>query len=89
MDKKDPFTGAQTPVLTADGEKKAILFQENLGLKENLDYNGRIVLKATQGIQKALVTLKWDDKTEVVEITGITNKYLTYPLKFQINRSCA
>ena len=33
---------AQTPVLTAEGEKKAILFQENLGLKENLDYDGRI-----------------------------------------------
>ena len=83
MDKKDPFTGAQTPVLTADGEKKAILFQENLGLKQNLDYNGRIVLKATPGIQKALVTLRWDDKIEVVELTGITNKYLTYPVKFQ------
>ena len=58
MDNKDPFTGSQTPVSTVDGDKKAILFQENLGLKENLDYNGRIVLKATSGIEKALVTLK-------------------------------
>jgi alpha-L-arabinofuranosidase len=83
MDTKDPFTGAQTPVLEADGDKKAILSQENLGLKENLEYNGRIVLKATNGIQKVLVTLKWNDKSEVVELTGLTNKYATYPLKFQ------
>ena len=62
MDGKDPFTGAQTPVLSAEGDKKAILFQENLGLKENLDYTGRIVLKATSGIEKAIVTLKWDEK---------------------------
>jgi len=83
MDTKDPFTGVQTPVLAADGDKKAILFQENLGLKENLDYNGRIILKATPGIRKTLVTLKWDNKTEVIEIEGLTNKYSTYQLKFK------
>jgi alpha-L-arabinofuranosidase len=83
IDNNDPFTGTQTPVLTADGDKKAILFQENLGLKENLDYNGRIILKATDGIQKAKVTLKWDDKTDVLEIGNLTNKYTSYPLKFK------
>jgi len=83
MDTRDPFTGAQTPVLEADGDKKAILVQENLGLKENLDYNGRIVLKAAKGIDKVLVTLKWNDKTEVVELSDISNKYTTYPLKFK------
>src|SRR5512133_796597 len=46
MDTKDAFTGSQTPVLGAEGDKKAVLFQENLGLKENLDYTGRIFLKA-------------------------------------------
>jgi len=83
MDNKYPFTGMQTPVLDSDGDKKAILFQENLGLKENLVYNGRIILKATNGIQKAIVTLKWDDKTEVNEIEGLTNTYSTYPLNFK------
>jgi len=82
LDTRDPFTGAHTPVLTAEGDKKAILSQENLGLKEELDYTGRIVLKATSGIQKALVTLKWEDKTEIIEITGITDKYSTFPLNF-------
>ncbi|HEX2977183.1 MAG TPA: hypothetical protein VHO68_14705, partial [Bacteroidales bacterium] len=84
MDTREPFTGAQTPVLAADGDKKAILLQENLGLKENLDYKGRIVLKSSGNIEKALVTLKWSDKTEVVEIKGLTNKYTTYPLNIVI-----
>jgi alpha-L-arabinofuranosidase len=83
MDDKDPFTGAQTPVLLSDGTKKAILYQENLGLKENLEYNGRIVLRASGGIQKAVVTLKWNDISEAVEITNLTGKYSTYPLNFK------
>ena len=83
MDTSDPFTGSQTPVLTVKNEKTAILSQENLGLKENLEYSGRIVLKATGSVQKALITLKWDDKAEVVEITDLTNKYATYPLSYK------
>jgi len=83
MDSNDPFTGVQTPVLMSDGTKKAILSQENLGLKENLEYNGRIVLKASEGIQKALVTLKWNDRSEVVEVSNLNDKYSTYPLSFK------
>ncbi len=83
MDSDSPFTGEHTPVLTSAGEKKAILLQENLGLKENLDYTGRIILKASGGIEKVLVTLKWEDKTDVVEISGLSNKFETYPLKFR------
>lgn len=82
MDTKNPFTGAHTPVLSAAGLKKAIIFQENLGLKESLVYEGSIVLKATNGIEKAIVTLKWDDKTETVEIPGLSADYKTYPVKF-------
>ena len=83
IDTREAFTGAHTPVLTADGENKAIMVQENLGMKENLNYNGRIVLKATAGIQNAMISLKWDDKTEVVEISDLTNKYATYDLNFK------
>jgi len=83
MEINDTFTGSHSPVLTSDGDKKAVLFQENLGLKENLAYNGHIILKATSGIQKVLVTLKWDDKTEVVELSGLTGKYSSYDLNFK------
>ena len=83
IDTGDPFTGTQTPVLASQNGKKALLLQENLGLKENLDYTGRIVLKATGKIEKAIVTLSWSDKKENVEITGISGRYATYPLKFR------
>ena len=83
METGDPFTGAQTPVLASGNDKKAILYQENLGLKEELNYDGHIVLKATGKIQKAVVTLKWNDKIESVEITGLSNRYTTYPLNFR------
>jgi alpha-N-arabinofuranosidase len=83
MNTYDPYTGAQTPVLSVDGEKKAILQQENLGMKENLDYTGRIVLKSSGSIEKVNITLKWADKTEVVEIKGTNFTYRTYPLSFK------
>jgi alpha-L-arabinofuranosidase len=82
MDNNNPFTGSHTPVLSVAGDKKAILSQENLGLKENLAYNGRIVLKGT-GIEKVIVSLKWNDKNEVAVIEGVTNEYKTFPLNFK------
>jgi alpha-L-arabinofuranosidase len=83
MDHNNPFTGEQAPVLKVDGDNKAILIQENLGLKENLGYAGRIVLKAGPGIKKVSITLKWDGNKEVVEIDGLTSKYSSYPLEFR------
>lgn len=83
MDERDPFTGTQTPVLASQGERKSILVQENLGLKENLDYNGRIILKASGGEMKALVTLTWNNEKETVEIKNITGRYTSYQLNFK------
>ena len=40
-------------------------------------------LRLPAGIEKAVVTLKWNDKAEKAEITGLTNKFATYPLKFR------
>ena len=83
MDETGPFTGAHSPVLTSTGDKKAILLQENLGLKQNLEYNGHIVLKSTSGIQKVLVSLKWDDKTETIELSDLTGTYSSYKLSYK------
>jgi len=83
METSDPFTGSQTPVLISENGKKTVLSQENLGLKGNLDYTGHIVLKATNNIQKAVITLSWDEMSKSVEISGLTGKYTSYPLHFQ------
>ena len=83
METSNPFTGNQTPVLGCRDDVKAVMYQENLGLKENLDYNGRIVLKTLGKITKAVVSLKWDNKNESVELTGLSDKYTTFPLNFR------
>ncbi len=83
IDRKSPFVGEQTPVLTVDPNSKASIIQYGLGLKPNLDYNGHIVLKATPGIKSVNVTLKWGEKSEVVTITGLTASYASYPISFR------
>lgn len=82
MDESSPFTGEHSPVLASDGTSSAVLFQEALGLKENMGYTGRIVLKGSNGLNNATVTLKSKSGEEKVEITGITGSYKTYDLKF-------
>ncbi|TFH35078.1 MAG: alpha-L-arabinofuranosidase, partial [Bacteroidia bacterium] len=86
IETSDPFTGTQAPCLKSDGNASAILVQENLGLKKDLDYVGRIILKATAGLEKAVVVLSWDDTEQVVEITNLTQEYNTYPLKYHSGR---
>jgi alpha-N-arabinofuranosidase len=86
MDLNHPFTGSHTPVIACENDKKAILSQENLGLRENLDYEGYIILKATNNIDKAVVTLKWDDKSESAELSELTGKYTSYPIRFRSDK---
>lgn len=86
MDKVASFTGAQTPVLSADGTGAAILSQENLGLRESMTYSGRIILKATPGITGAKVTLKAAGSEQIINITNLTGSYTSYPLAFNSDR---
>lgn len=83
METKDQFTGAHTPVLSSLDGKKAIMFQENLGMKENTGYSGRVVLKGTGGMTKALLTVKHGDKTETIEVNGIKGTYAAFPFSFR------
>lgn len=82
MDRTDSFTGEQTPVLTARADESVRLVQTGLGLKENLDYEGHIVLKSSGFIPKVMVTLSAGTFTGTVEIEVAGNEYRSYPLKF-------
>ncbi|HLN20071.1 MAG TPA: alpha-L-arabinofuranosidase C-terminal domain-containing protein [Bacteroidales bacterium] len=82
MDNTSPFTGEHSPVLASDGTNNVVLVQENLALKENMGYSGRIVLKGGIGLSSATVTLKSNSGEQKVDISGITNSYKTYELKF-------
>ncbi|HLP72644.1 MAG TPA: alpha-L-arabinofuranosidase C-terminal domain-containing protein [Bacteroidales bacterium] len=83
MDEKEPYTGAHTPVLSSEKESKAILVQENLGLKENMNYSGHIVLRGTGGMNKASVILRCNGKDQEVSIDGITGNFASYPVSFK------
>ena len=82
IDKASPYVGEQTPVLSADQNGAASLQQSGLGLKPDMDYTGRIILKVTPGIKAVDVILRWGDKAQTVTITGLTGSYRAYPLDF-------
>ncbi|HUW92617.1 MAG TPA: hypothetical protein VMV74_05600, partial [Bacteroidales bacterium] len=82
VDKTAPFVGEQTPVLSADLTGAASMQQSGLGLKPDLDYTGRIILKATPEIKAVDVILRWGDKSQTATITDLTGSYETYPLDF-------
>ena len=82
VDKTAPFVGTQTPVLIAGADGVVSMQQSGLGLKPDLDYNGRIILKAAPGIKKIEVILSWADRSETVTVTGLTGNFVSYPLTF-------
>ncbi len=86
MDKSVPFTGEQTPVLGADSQGAAVLSQENLGLRENMTYSGRIIVKGTPGITGAKVTLRAAGKEQIISIDKISGSYQSYPLQFNSDK---
>ncbi|MFN8206992.1 MAG: alpha-L-arabinofuranosidase C-terminal domain-containing protein [Bacteroidales bacterium] len=82
IDRFAPFTGDKTPVLAAERDTAVSIRQSGLGLKPNLDYTGRIILKATPGIREVSLILSWADTSERVIISGLTGKYESYPFTF-------
>jgi alpha-L-arabinofuranosidase len=83
MDKTAPFVGAQTPVFTINNKDTVSLVQNGLGLKANLVYNGRIILKATPGIASVEVQLSSGSYNETVTLNQLKGDYKTYPLTFK------
>ncbi len=82
VDRDAPFTGDKSPVLTAGSYGVVSIQQSGLGLKPDLDYIGRIIMKATQGIEAVSLTLRWADRSDSIIITDLTSNYETYPIGF-------
>jgi alpha-N-arabinofuranosidase len=82
VDRTAPFTGDKTPVLAAGKEGVVSIQQSGLGLKPELDYTGRIILKASPGITEVKLTLSWADTSENVTIAGLSGNYKSYPFTF-------
>ncbi len=83
VDRANPFTGDKTPVLGVDGSGAAGIQQSGLGLKPDLEYEGRIILKATPGITAVKVTLSRGEESQSVTIDKLGSIFSAYPLKQQ------
>lgn len=82
IDKIAPFTGDKTPILGANDSSAAIIKQSGLGLRPNLPYNGRIILKASPGITAVNVTLECGKQSQTVKIDNIGTGFSPYPIEF-------
>jgi len=83
VDRVNPFTGDKTPVLGVDSFGAAIMQQSGLGLKPDLAYNGRVILRATPGIAAVKVTLSWGEESRTVTIDKPGSTYTAYPVEFR------
>ena len=83
VDRVNPFTGDKTPVLGVDGSGAAVMQQSGLGLKPDLAYNGRVILRATPGVTAVKVTLAWREESRTVTIDKPGTTYTAYPIEFR------
>lgn len=83
MDKTELFVGAQTPVITVTSSDTMSLVQGALGLKANLDYSGRIILKATPGITAVEIRLTGGNADKTVTLSNLSSEYKTYQISFR------
>ncbi|MBN2698427.1 MAG: hypothetical protein JXR52_06340 [Bacteroidales bacterium] len=86
MDRSNSFVGDQTPVMACRGEEKAILRQDGLGLRPEMDYNGRIILKSSGSVNSVTIRLINNSNGQTVGenvISGLNGTYETYPLSFR------
>jgi len=82
VDRVNPFTGDKTPVLGVDGSGAAVMQQSGLGLKPDLAYNGRVILRATPGVTAVKVTLAWREESRTVTIDKPGTTYTAYPIEY-------
>ena len=78
----NPFVGEYDPVLVTGKENKVLIVQDELGLKEGMDYEGRIIFKAGSGIEKVVVSLSSGDYHQENSIDEFGPGYNEYPLEF-------
>lgn len=77
----DPFVGEHAPCLVLNNDDP-VLYQDELGLLDGMNYEGRIVLKADRGIKNVKVKLTAGDYSEEVLIESLKAGYSKYPLAF-------
>ena len=81
-DRLNSYVGDITPVLNLRPDQEVSIVQDQLGLKEGMDYTGHITLKAEGEIEQVLVKLSAGDYAQTVSIESFKPGYHDYPLRF-------
>jgi len=84
MDKKSPYVGKQSPVISLESGKNGIR-QAGLWLENGREYEGRIVLKADNPSSKISVSLVWGDGSsdrQTIVFDEIKDTYDKYYFSF-------
>ncbi len=87
METDRSYNGEQTPVLVCNPAQRVSLSQDGLGLKKNMKYSGRVVLKSSGNIEGVNIRLL-DGNGEAIdemEINNLNTNYEKYPLSFTSN----
>lgn len=81
MDKRSPFVGEQTPVITVSGQKTGIK-QNELGVLAGQQYVGRIVLAGAESLLPVTVQLvSKDGQMATINIDKLSSDFQTYPFE--------
>ena len=78
----DSYVGDFTPVLTIKPNDEVSLIQDELGLKDGMEYRGHIVIKTGPYIKNVSVTLSSGTYIEKIIIDSLSLGYVEYPLIF-------
>lgn len=85
MDKASSYVGEQTPVLESSRQGAILLQQDGLGIRKDVRYKGRIILKSSGEIESVGIKLVNAANQELIDETVIRelkNGYNTYPIAF-------
>ena len=84
MDRQNPYTGDQTPLIRLAGAEPRGIQQSGLALRKGKIYDGRVVLAGEPGA-KVNVTLVWGPAAadrQTIPISSLRAAYAKFPLKF-------
>lgn len=89
MDSLDSYVGAHSPKIILNSENETGISQTGLALIKNKNYTGRVILKATSGVEVS-VSLVFDndfDNKQTVTFKNLTNEYKRYDFEFNSKKN--
>ncbi|MFZ0430126.1 MAG: alpha-N-arabinofuranosidase [Acidobacteriota bacterium] len=87
MDREDPYTGKQTPLIRLAGQERRGIRQSGLALRRSKNYSARVVLQGEPGAAVS-VSLIWGagpGDRQTIPVAGLRRSYAKFPLRFTVD----